>query len=284
MQNGTLYIISTPIGNLNDITLRALETLRSVDIIICEDTRVSRVLLKHFAIDKRLISYNNNNERGKTPVIIELLLSGKNIGLISDAGTPLISDPGFILLREVQNKGIKVEGIGGICSIILALTLSGLPSNQFIFLGFLERTSNKRCEIFRKYRADNLTIIFFESPKRIKNTLQDIMDVFGKDVEIVIARELTKMYEEIKREKIENLIDLYNTKPPKGEIVVLLRSCSDNISLESLDAHIEDFFSKDKNKNISTKHMAKIIASELGVKKNVVYEKIIQYKNNVCKG
>lgn len=221
---GTLYIVATPIGNLKDITLRAVETLKSVDLVVCEDTRVTGKLLKHFDINKPFFAVNDFNEASKTAQIIEKLKSGQNIALVSDAGTPLISDPGFKVIREAISVGIKVESIPGSSAAIAALTVSGLPTDKFTFIGYLPKKDGKRTEILRKIKeAGNLvksTIIIYESPYRLVKTLESIKSVFG-EVDVVICRELTKLHEEVRRERVSESIDHYSKSLPKGEFVVL---------------------------------------------------------------
>ena len=221
---GKLYIVATPIGNLGDITFRAIETLRRVDYVVCEDTRVSGKLLNHYQISKKMLAMNDFNEQRKIPDIVADLLLGKNIALLSDAGTPLISDPGYKLVRESIAKGIKVEAIPGASAAICALTVSGLPPDKFLFLGYLPKKEGKRKEILLNTNESiskvKATVIVYESPFRLLKTLEDLKEVFG-DIEIVVCRELTKMHEEVKKDEISALIAHYSTISPKGELVVL---------------------------------------------------------------
>lgn len=229
---GILYIISTPIGNLQDITLRAINLLKSADIVLCEDTRVSGFLLKKISEGdsgvleekSKLISFYEENERLRIPMVIQLLKEGNHIALISDSGTPLISDPGFKLVRECIKNGIKISSIPGPSSVISALVVSGLPTDKFLFLGFLPKKSGHRKKALKKIssivQTIELTIILFESPHRLLQTLREMKDIFG-DADIVVCRELTKIHEEVRRNKISSLIALYSALKPKGEIVVL---------------------------------------------------------------
>lgn len=220
---GTLYIVSTPIGNLKDITLRAIDLLKFVDYILAEDTRVTGKLLKHFEIEKQMASLNDFNEETKIPKILSDLISGQNIALVSDAGTPLISDPGYKLVRDAIKKEIKVESIPGPSAAISALTVSGLPPDKFLFLGYLPKKEGKR----KKFLSDiksltkiiSPTIIVYESPYRLINTLNDIEDIFG-NIELVVCRELTKTFEEVKGGRVSELIDHY-LHGVKGELVIL---------------------------------------------------------------
>ena len=221
-----LYLVSTPIGNLEDITLRAKRILGEADIIACEDTRKTGMLLVKLNIPrKRLLSYYEENELRRIPEIVRLLKEGKNVALVSNAGTPTISDPGFKLVRECLIQGIKVEAIPGPSAILTALVSSGLPTDKFLFLGYLPKKKNKRLNLLKNYTLDAkpYTLIFFESPHRLIETLKDLQEIFG-DIEIVLSRELTKIYEEIRREKISETIAYFEKTPPKGEFTLLFNN------------------------------------------------------------
>ncbi len=221
---GTLYIVSTPIGNLKDLTFRALETLERVDYVLCEDTRVTVKLLNHYFLKKQMVSFNDFNENAKTQSVLNDLTSGKDIALVSDAGTPLISDPGFKLVRESINKGIMVKAIPGPSAIITSLIISGMPPDKFIFLGYLPKKEIQLEKTFFTLKKSlenvNSTAIFYESPYRLVNTLIIIKRVFG-NIDVVVCRELTKIHEEILRDKVSILIDYFSKTRPKGELVVL---------------------------------------------------------------
>lgn len=219
ISNMNLYIVATPIGNLQDITLRALETLRSVDLIVCEDTRVTSILLKKFDIKKKLIAINEFNEE---QVVYEILkrLEMENVALVSDAGTPLISDPGFRLVNLARKNGVSVVPIPGASALIAALSASGLPTDKFVFLGFLSKSSTKAEKSLEIFKNLETTVILYESPHRIIQTLQSIQKVYGP-IEVTIGRELTKIYEEIFSKEVGLLINEYIIKAPKGELVVL---------------------------------------------------------------
>lgn len=221
---GTLLIVATPIGNLKDVSFRAIEVLKFVDYILCEDTRVTGKLLNHFEIQKKMVTFNDFNEESKKKSVLEDLGKGVNIALVSDAGTPLVSDPGFKLVREAIQEGIRVESIPGPSSVIAALTVSGLPTDKFTFVGYLPKKEGKKIEILRNLKVSRglvkSTLIIFESPYRVVNTLESIKGVFG-DIDVVVCRELTKMHEEVLRGKISNSIELIQSKPIKGEFVIL---------------------------------------------------------------
>ena len=218
---GTLYIVATPLGNMEDITLRAIRILGEVEIIACEDTRKTGLLLVKLGLknERRLISYYEENEQRRIPQIVNFLKEDKSVALVSNAGTPTISDPGYKLVRECLNQGIQVESIPGASSVLAALTVSGLPTDRFLFLGFLPKKTGKRQKVFQSLPKET-TIIFFESPFRLLKTLNEIKDLFG-DIDVVICRELTKVFEEIRREKISASINYFIEIKPKGEFVIL---------------------------------------------------------------
>jgi 16S rRNA (cytidine1402-2'-O)-methyltransferase len=219
-----LYIVATPIGNLGDITLRALEILKSVDGIICEDTRRTSLLLQHFEIKKPLLVLNDFNEVNQVPVIIENLTIGKNLALVSDAGTPLISDPGYKLVRECLENNLEVDSIPGPVSPVVALTLSGLPPDKFTFYGYPPEKPGKRKDFFGKIKVLNekfpMTNIIFVSPHKLVGTLHEMEDTYG-DIEVVLAHELTKIHQSAEKKKVSQWLELL--KKPKGEYILLFR-------------------------------------------------------------
>jgi len=218
--SGKLYLIATPIGNLKDITLRAIEALSLVDILACEDTRKTGLLLQKFEIKNKpqMLSYYEENESGRIPQLINPLKEGKNIGLVSNAGTPGISDPGYKLIKEAIESGIEIEVIPGPSSALTALLLSGLPTDKFLFVGFLPKKEGKR-KLLLESLPRKTTIIFFESPFRILKTLVSLKAAYG-DINLVVCREMTKIHQEVLREKISDLINQFSKNRPKGEIVV----------------------------------------------------------------
>lgn len=226
MHTGTLFIVATPIGNLQDITLRAISVLKSVSYIACEDTRKTGLLLKSLKIEHRpmLISYYEQTEDIRIPSILNLLSNGEDIALVSDSGTPLISDPGYPLVRECLRQNIKVESIPGPSALISSLVSSGLPPDKFIFLGFLPRKEGNRLKLLRNLKDGNekleATVIIYESPHRLVKTLKSIETVFG-DISISIARELTKIHEQNFKSGLHEAILYYENKTPKGEFVIL---------------------------------------------------------------
>jgi 16S rRNA (cytidine1402-2'-O)-methyltransferase len=227
MNMGILYIVATPIGNLQDITLRAIKVLQSVDVIACEDTRKTGILLSQIlpiGVNKpKLVSYYEQNELQRIPEVVTAIKDGLNIALVSDAGTPTVSDPGFKLVRECIKEGIKIESLPGASSVITALTVSGLPTDKFLFVGYPPKKPGHRKTLFENLTKLPIktTIILFEGPHHIIRTLEGMKEAFG-DIDIVICRELTKIYEEIRREKISKSLEHFEKTLPKGEFVILL--------------------------------------------------------------
>lgn len=227
-QPGQLFIVSTPIGNLNDMTARAIEVLQSVQLIAAEDTRHSRPLLQHFGIGSKLISLHEHNEQQRSEMLIEQLLAGDDVGLISDAGTPLISDPGFRLVSLARENGIRVIPIPGCCAVITALSASGLPSDRFSFEGFLPSKTSARKHILASLKNDQRTLIFYESPRRLEASLTDMIAVFGADRRVCLARELTKLHETIETRMLSAMLEWVSSdiNQQRGECVVLVEGAS----------------------------------------------------------
>ncbi len=224
---GRLYIVATPIGNLKDFTFRAIDTLKEVDFVFAEDTRNSIQLMKHYNIETKIDSYHEHNNVKKIPKIINLLNEGKNIALISDAGTPTISDPGYKLIRACIDEEINIIPIPGASAVTAALSASGLPSDSFFFLGFLPHKKGRKKKISFLKSLDN-TIIIFESPHRLLKTLKELHDELGERP-VVVARELTKLYEEIIRGNFDSIIEYFESKKVKGEIVIIIGRNDDRI-------------------------------------------------------
>ncbi|MCK4995044.1 MAG: 16S rRNA (cytidine(1402)-2'-O)-methyltransferase [Candidatus Omnitrophica bacterium] len=218
---GVLYIVATPIGNLRDITFRAIDVLSAVDMIACEDTRHTRILLNRYEIKKPLLSYFEYNKLKRIDLIICSLKEGKSIALVSDAGTPGISDPGASLIKKAIDEGIKVEAIPGASALLTALTVSGVPMHKFTYVGFLPVKAGARKKALVQLKAEDKTVVIYESPHRLIKTLLAIKEIFG-NINIVIAREMTKKFEEILRIKVEAAINHFENKKPKGEFVIII--------------------------------------------------------------
>ena len=219
---GMLYVVGTPIGNLADITLRALETLKAVDVIACEDTRHTGTLLAHYQIRKPLVSLHDHNERLQTPRLLERLAAGEAIALVSDGGTPLISDPGWLFVHEAIEREIGVQWIPGAVAAIGALVLSGLPTDRFVFEGFLPVKSGARRRRLEALKQEPRTIVLYESPHRLVRTLTEIREVLG-EIQIACSRELTKMFEEIRRGSVEETLRYFDQHAPRGEFVLVMK-------------------------------------------------------------
>jgi 16S rRNA (cytidine1402-2'-O)-methyltransferase len=222
---GVLYVVATPIGNLGDISQRALDVLKMVDIIAAEDTRHSTKLLQHFGVSTRLIAYHEYSNEQRLQKIVALLMSGESVALISDAGTPLISDPGYDLVNVARANSIEVQAVPGSCALIAALSISGLPCNQFVFEGFLPAKSSSRCQAFTPLLEETRTVVFYESPHRIVDSLKDLGAVLGGEREVVLARELTKKYETVLSGSVESLLQQIqeDTNQQRGEFVLLVK-------------------------------------------------------------
>lgn len=216
-----LYVVPTPIGNLDDITIRAIKTLESVDIILCEDTRRSKKLLNHIGIKSNLKSHHKFNEHKELEKVVEKIILGNNVALITDAGTPGISDPGFLIIRTCIAKKIKVECLPGPTALIPGIVLSGLPMEKFIFEGFLPLKKGRSSRL-KVLSSENRTMIFYESPHRLIKTLNDFQSTFGSERKISVSRELTKIYEETKRGSLKEIIKIFENKKPKGEFVIVV--------------------------------------------------------------
>lgn len=229
-----LYIVPTPIGNLEDITLRALRVLKEVDVVLAEDTRTSSVLLRHYDIHTPLRAHHRNNEHKSVDGIVQELESGKEMALISDAGTPGISDPGFMLARACREAGIDVECLPGPTAFVPAMVASGLPCDRFVFEGFLPLKKGRATRL-QQLAADPRTVVIYESPLRLPRTLRQLAEVFGPDRQAAVAREISKLHEENRRNTLQNLAQHYEQNKPKGEIVIVIegfkgknQACDDN--------------------------------------------------------
>ena len=218
---GTLYIIPTPVGNMEDITLRAIRILKEADLVLAEDTRTSGILLKHFEIKNQLMSHHKFNEHGTSAGIVERLKAGQNIALISDAGTPGISDPGFFLVREAAKAGIEVTCLPGATAFVPALVMSGLPCDRFSFEGFLPQKKGRQTKL-TTLTQEQRTMVFYESPYRLLKTLQQFSEFFGQDRQACVCREISKVHEEAVRGSLGELVAHFTEKEPKGEIVIVV--------------------------------------------------------------
>jgi len=264
----TLYLIPTPIGNMEDITIRAVNTLKMVDVIFCEDTRVTGQLLKYLDISKKLISSHNYNESGNKEKLLEYLSSGSNVGLVSDRGTPIISDPGYELAKVAIEEGYNVVSLPGATALIPALTSSGISPMPFYYYGFLNSKDSARRKELEFLKNIDATLILYEAPHRINKTLKDLGNILGNNRKICISREITKKYEEIYRGTIGELIEQNNEY--KGELVVVVEGNKETTEYKSLTVaeHVNLYIEDGK----SSMDAIKIVAKERGMKKSEVYD------------
>ena len=264
----TLYLIPTPIGNMEDITIRAVNTLKMVDVVFCEDTRVTGQLLKYLDISKKLISIHNYNESGNKNKLLEYLSSGSNVGLVSDRGTPIISDPGYELAKFAIEEGYNVVSLPGATALIPALTSSGINPMPFYYYGFLNSKDSARRKELEFLKNIDATLILYEAPHRINKTLKDMQNILGNNRKISISREITKKYEEIYRGTIEELVNQNNEY--KGELVIVVEGNKTSAEYKSLtiEEHINLYIEDGK----SSMDAIKIVAKERGMKKSEVYD------------
>ena len=276
MNNG-LYVVATPIGNLDDISKRALEVLTQADVIACEDTRVTRKLFALLSLDanKPFITYQDHNEEQQAQKLIDLIQEGKSLALVSDAGSPLISDPGYKLVRKCREQGVKVWTVPGCCAVISALQLSGLPTNRFMFAGFIPNKEKAREDLFRELYSLNSTLVFYETAQRIEKTL-NVAQKYFQNREIAVAREITKLYEECLVGTAEELIQHFENNPPKGEMVLMVAPPNE-MSISDIDV---EALLKEKLKNTTLKSAVKEIADTYHLNKNNVYEQALKLKND----
>ena len=271
--SGKLYLVATPIGNLEDITLRALKVLKEVDLIAAEDTRHTLGLLNHFEISKPLISYYKQTEKKKSPILIQKLLDGKNIALVSDAGTPGISDPGEEIIKEAIESEIEIIPIPGCVAFVNALICSGFNTKEFMFLGFLSANNKDKKDKLNEIKYETKTLIFYEAPHKMKNTLEVMLEILG-DREIVLARELTKIHEEFIRGKISTILE--QIVDYKGEFVIIVQGSNkskDSYEIEKLNKlSLEEHYEFYQKSGLSKKEIIKKIAKDRKVDKNTIYQ------------
>ena len=262
----SLYLIPTPIGNLDDITIRSLNTLKTVDVVLCEDTRDTGLLLSHYDIKKKLVSCHEYNEDKIIDNVVSMLRDGLNIGLVSDQGTPIISDPGYIIARGVIASGYNVISLPGATAFVPALTMSGIEPSPFLFYGFLNSKNNKQIEELKSLKNYKYTIIFYESVHRIKSTLENMLHIFG-DRNIAVCREISKIHEEICRDNISNIIPLVDSM--KGEFVIVVEGNKEVIDYSNIDVieHVKMYV----DDGMSEKDAIKLVARERGVAKSIIY-------------
>jgi 16S rRNA (cytidine1402-2'-O)-methyltransferase len=270
-----LYVTATPIGNLGDISRRALDLFGSADFIICEDKRVSGKLLSYYEIKTPMISYHDHNSQAVMPKLIDELKAGKTMALITDAGTPLISDPGYKLVNECRNQGIMVTSLPGASAVLCALTCAGMATDKFFFSGFLPSKTVARKKEINKLSKIPATLVYFESPKRLLASLKDLREVLGNR-SAAVCRELTKLYEEIRKDNLDNLIEHYEgLQTPKGEIVVLIEQGKEKKLVNDLDSALDDALKK-----LSVKEAVFAVTYMTGRKRKEVYKRALELSGN----
>ena len=275
---GVLYVVATPIGNREDITLRALNILREVDLIAAEDTRKSGSLLAHYQIKNRLVSFHEHNEKKRTPELIGKLLDGMTIALVSNAGTPTVSDPGYILLQKALEHNIQVVPVPGPSAMLAALSISGLPTDSFIFIGFCAKKKTKRLKQLQALAHETRTLIFYESPGRIVTFMNEIKTVLG-DRHVVLCREMTKLHEEFLRGCLSEVIETLSGRPAvKGECTLLVKGFEENISVSQDVVRAELIQALDKKKE-KLSQICRILAQKYGLSRNDVYEQALKLKS-----
>lgn len=272
---GKIYLVATPIGNLEDMTFRAIKILKEVDLIAAEDTRHTLQLLNHFEISKPMISYHRHNEEVKTDSLIDQALNGKNIAIVTDAGTPGISDPGEEIVKAAIESGIEVIPIPGACALINSLIVSGISTKEFSFYGFLPLNKKNRREALSKIAKENKTVILYEAPHKLQKTLQDILASIG-DISACLVRELTKIHEEKIHGKISKLVEL--CKEPKGEFVIILdlNKNDEEKEIDFSEMTLEEHYLFYEKLGLDKKEIIKQIAKDRNVTKNEIYQKFIK--------
>ena len=272
---GTLYLVATPVGNLADISARAVKVLSEVDFVAAEDTRNSMRLLSYLGIQKPMVSYFEHNKRTHGEMICDRLASGESCALVTDAGTPAISDPGEDIVALCAKRGIPVTSIPGACAAILALTLSGLPTGRFCFEGFLSADKKERRNRLEALKCDDRTTIFHEAPHNLKATLSDMSDIFGKDRRISLCRELTKLNEDIMRTTLGGAVDYYNANNPRGEYVLVVEGAPEGTvaagKIDLCSLSVEEHVNHYVESGMSQKDAIKATAKDRGVPKNEIY-------------
>jgi 16S rRNA (cytidine1402-2'-O)-methyltransferase len=274
--SGTLYIVATPIGNLEDITLRALRVLKEVDLIAAEDTRHTKKLLNHYGVRTPLTSYHEHNEKTKAPSLLARLEQGENIALVSDAGTPTLSDPGYELVRQAIKVGIRIVPVPGASALVAALSVSGLPADGFVFNGFLPPKRSERRAKLLDLRDEKKTLVFYEAPHRLKQSLRDLLEILG-DREVVVGREISKVYEEFIHGCLSETVQQAELREWRGEITLVVRGSEGKTLVDA--KLLREEIGKLKNQGMRVKDIAEILGERFSCPKKEVYRLALQDKN-----
>ncbi len=273
---GRLFVVATPIGNLADITLRAIRVLSEVDVIAAEDTRTTRKLLAHHGIHTPLVSYHDHNESVRTPELLGRLQAGDSVALVSEAGTPSISDPGYRLIDASVTAQIPVEPIPGPSALLAAVVVSGLPSDSFVFDGFLPRRSTERRKRLTGLAAERRTLVIFEAPHRVDSCLQDMLDVLG-DRRAALCRELTKLHEEVRRDTLSNLLASLQRAPMKGELVIVVEGAAE--AVPDVDAAVSEVLER-TGRGESVREATRAVAEQRGVPRRALYDRVLKERKD----
>ncbi len=269
---GRLFVVATPIGNLADITLRALRVLGEVDVVAAEDTRTTRKLLSHHGIGTTLVSYHDHNEAVRTPELLDRIKRGESVALVSEAGTPSISDPGYRLIRAAIAVGVAVEPVPGPSALLAAVVVSGLPSDSFVFEGFLPRRAGERKRRLEELATQRRTLVFFEAPHRLDKTLADMLEVLG-DREVALCRELTKLHEEVRRGRLTELVAELQRKPVKGELVLVVEGAPEAVG--DVEAAVVEALDR-IGSGESVREATRAVAEQRGVPRRALYDRVLQ--------
>lgn len=274
MKKGALFVVATPIGNLEDITMRALRVLKEVGLIAAEDTRHTKKLLTHFGIDTPLTSFHEHNERGKASHIVEKLLAGMDVALVSDAGTPAISDPGYRLVALAIENGVETVPVPGASAIVSLVSVSGLPTDEFTFMGFLPSKGGELRSLLRSLKGSARTLVFYESPRRLRDALEAVIETLG-DIHVVVGRELTKVHEEIIRGRASEAL-MKIADEPRGEITLILRTEESAVEFD-MTARLEELLKGGAKLNDAVK----VVAADSGMKKSEVYKEALAIRERM---
>lgn len=276
---GKLYIVSTPIGNLQDMTFRAIEVLKSVDLVAAEDTRRTRELLNHFDIDTKITSYHEHNKYDKAKDIADMIKEGKDVAVVTDAGTPIVSDPGSVLVKFAVEENIEITAVPGCCAAINALVLSGLDSDSFVFVGFLKDDNKKRKEQLENLKSETRTMVFYITPHDILKDLKQLIEVFGEERNASLSREMTKVHEETVRGTLKEIHKVFDSRDIKGEFVLVVSGMDKDLLKSSevekwMSISVEEHYQKYIDEGMSDKDAMKKVASDRNVDKRKIYKEL----------
>jgi 16S rRNA (cytidine1402-2'-O)-methyltransferase len=276
---GKLYIVSTPIGNLQDMTFRAIEVLKSVDLVAAEDTRRTRELLNHFDIDTKITSYHEHNKYDKAKDVVDMIKEGKDVAVVTDAGTPIVSDPGSVLVKFAVEENVEITAVPGCCAAINALVLSGLDSDSFVFVGFLKDDNKKRKEQLENLKSETRTMVFYISPHDILKDLKQLIEVFGEERNASLSREMTKVHEETVRGTLKEIYKVFESRDIKGEFVLVVSGMDKDLLKSSevekwMSISVEEHYQKYIDEGMSDKDAMKKVASDRNVDKREIYKEL----------